>query len=154
MHCTAEGNYCKGFTPVHLLSPSQSLPVKHTRAHTCIRQSVLQGQRLNNAEVVVSGSSSPSPLLLLSFSPSLSNKEAMLPWRQWSPGAAAANHSLSCVEQPANGCPCLCCCCHRHCAVIGRALLFDWISDLVFVGGKKNTLRSTTCLETYRKCLF
>ena len=127
------------FHPVHPLSLNQWLPPKptwkHTRKHTGISQYIYthststRGQGMNNAEVA---SEWKSPPLFPSFSPSLSNKEAMLPWRQWSPGTLSANCSLPCVKDRTNGCSSRCCCCHRHRNLIGWALLFDWISDLVF----------------------
>lgn len=84
---------------------------------------------MNNAEVV---SEWKSPPRFPSSSPSLSNKEAMLPWRQWSFGSPSANYRLLWVKNWTNGCLDQCCCCHRHGDPIGWALLFDWISDLVF----------------------
>lgn len=128
--------------PVSPHSPLKSQPITtktntetHTQTHTGISQYIYthststRGQRMNNAEVV---SEWKSPPLFPSFSPSLSNKEAMLPWRQWSLGTLSANHSLPCVKHQTNGCSSWCCCCHRHWNPIGWAPLFDWISDLVF----------------------
>lgn len=120
------------FLPVHLSCLNQSLPPRPTQKHTSVSTShstSTRGQRMNNAEVA---SEWKSPPLFPLFSPSLSNKEAMLPWRQWSLGRVAANCSLSCVKRWANGCSGWCCYCHRPCKPIGCALLFDWISDLVF----------------------
>lgn len=151
--------------PVSPHSPLKSQPIAttqtktnietHTQTHTGISQYIYthststRGQRMNNAEVV---SEWKSPPLFPSFSPSLSNKEAMLPWRQWSLGTLSANCSLPCVKHRTNGCSSWCCCCHRHWNPIGWALLFDWISDLVFE--RKNISRSATCVPTYEMCLF
>lgn len=159
LHCWVQ--LLHRFHPVHLLSLNQSLPSKprptekHTQTHTCYRQYIhthstsTRGQRMNNAEVV---SEWKSPPLFPSFSPSPSNKEAMLPWRQWSLGTPSANYSLPCVKHGTNGCSNWCCCCHRHWDPIGWALLFDWISDLVFE--RKNISRSATCVPTHKICLF
>jgi len=101
----------------------------HISRFVCAHSTCTRGQRMNNAEVV---SERKSPPLFPSFSPSLCNKEAMLPWRQRSPSTLAANYRLSCVKHRTNGCSDRCCCWHRHGDPIGWVLLFDWISDLVF----------------------
>lgn len=150
--------------PVSPHSPFKSQPItmsqtktnieRHTNTQAGISQYIYthststRGQRMNNAEVA---SEWKSPPLFPSFSPSLSNKEAMLPWRQWSLGMPSANYSLPCVKHSTNGCSNWCCCCHRHWNVIGRAVLFDWISDLVFE--RENISRSATCVPTYKICL-
>lgn len=159
MHCTAECNYCTGFTSftphvsANHLPPKPRPTWKHTRAdirqHVNTHSKSTRGQRMNNAEVV---SERKSPPLFPSFSPSPSNKEAMLPWRQWSLGSLTANYSLPCVNQRANGSSGWCCFYHRHWDPIGCSLLFDWISDLVL--GRKKYLKECHLCANLKIRLF
>ena len=161
MRCTAQCNYCTcfpSFTPRVSANRCHSNQEQHgnTRPHIYTLSTSAQGQRMNNAEVV---SEWKSPPLSPSFSPSLSNKEAMLPWRQWSPGTPSANYSPRCVKHRTNGGSDLCCCCHRHWDPIGWALLFDWISDLVFEREREREREISqgvppVCQLTKKKFLF
>lgn len=103
------------------ITTTQTKPNIETHKHTPVSTSThflqaLGGQRMNNTEVT---SEWKSPPPFPSFSPSLSNKEAMLPWRQWSLDTLLANYRLPRVKHSTNGSSIWCCCCHRHWNPIG-----------------------------------
>lgn len=118
---------------LHLIHPLTSQPITATQTkietHTSVSQcnhthsTNTRGQRMNNAEVP---SEWKSPPLFPSFSPSLSNKEAMLPWRQWSLGALTTNYIPSCVKQPTNGQP-------RLVLLLPQTLRSYWLSAALWL---------------------